>query len=126
MLYAEYEMNATRENYEYGKASPEDLRFTCNHNSEQTAVAKSSANRVFVDYAVYRLVKNQPQSEWTQLIASTSDTVYTDTGWETLPAALYQYAVVAKYTNNIESQPRLSNILAKDMEAEYSQRYKHR
>ncbi|MGI6479222.1 MAG: carboxypeptidase regulatory-like domain-containing protein [Salinivirgaceae bacterium] len=121
MLYAEYEMNATkRENYEYGKASPEDLRFTCNHNSEQTAVAKSSANRVFVDYAVYRLVKNQPQSEWTQLIASTSDTVYTDTGWETLPAALYQYAVVAKYTNNIESQPRLSNILAKDMEAEYT------
>jgi len=86
----------------------------------ETTTVENSASRVFVNYTLYRLLKDQPQAEWTQLVASTNDTSYTDTGWGALPAGQYRYAVVANYTNGVTSQPKLSNILAKDMETAYT------
>jgi len=119
-LVAEQEMNPTKvELLDISNLSSE-LRFTSAKEAGETTVVENSAERVFTNYKVYRLVKDQPQAEWTVLAASTTDTTYTDTGWEALPAAQYQYAVAAMYTNNVESSPRLSNILAKDMETEYT------
>ena len=123
-LVAEQEMNAPKaSDPAYSKALPAELRFTSARESgEATIIEKSenSASRALVDYKVYRLVKDQAQADWTVLATSVTDTTYTDTGWEALPAAQYQYAVAAMYDNNVESSPRLSNILAKDMETEYT------
>ena len=122
-LIAELEMNPTKvELLDISNLSSE-LRFTSAKEAGETTVVENSENnaeRVFVDYKVYRLVKDQAQADWTVLATSVTDTTYTDTGWEALPAAQYQYAVAAMYDNNVESSPRLSNILAKDMETEYT------
>jgi hypothetical protein len=122
-LVAEQEMNPTKvELLDISNLSSE-LRFTSAKEAGETTVVENSENnaeRVFVDYKVYRLVKDQAQADWTVLATSVTDTTYTDTGWEALPAAQYQYAVAAMYANNVESSPRLSNILAKDMETEYT------
>jgi len=102
---------------------PSEFRLTSAKEYGETTVVENienSASRAFVNYTLYRLVKDQPQADWTQLVASTNDTTYTDTGWGSLPAGLYQYAVVANYTNNVASQPKLSNIVAKDLEVEFT------
>ena len=122
-LHAEYEMNDSKVNNGDGSNILSDLRSTSAIESREITIVGNSENsvsRALVDYTLYRLIKDQPQAEWTELIASTTYTAYTDTVWETLPAGLYQYAVVANYTNNVVSKPRLSNILAKDLETEYT------
>jgi len=119
-LVAEYEMNSIKVT---AINIPSEFRLTSAKESGEATVVENienSASRAFVNYTLYRLVKGQPQADWTQLVAATTDTTYTDTGWGILPAGLYQYAVVANYTNGVASRPRLSNILAKDMEFEYT------
>lgn len=123
LLKSEYEMNTSTVNLKNSTASATTANTVSLHRSsdfENSTSTANNASRVFIDYSVYRLVRNQPQTEWTELVASTTDTIYTDTVWETLPANLYQYAVVANYSNNVVSAPTLSNILAKDMEAEFT------
>jgi len=123
LLKAEYEMNVQKANIGNDRALATTTNTVSLHRSsdfENSTSTANNASRVFIDYSVYRLVRNQPQAEWTELTASTTDTSYTDTGWGTLPANLYQYAVVANYSNNVASAPTLSNILAKDMEAEFT------
>jgi len=115
-LHAEYKINpptVTTINL------PSEFKLTSAKESGKPIIVDNSTSRVFTNYTIYRLVKDQPQAEWTQLATAYTDTAYTDISWGTLPAGLYQYAVVANYTNGVTSRPRLSNTLAKDMEAEF-------
>jgi hypothetical protein len=119
-LHAEYKMNPPTVT---AISLPSEFKLTSAKESGEITIienCKNSTSRAFTNYTLYRLAKDQPQAEWTQLAAAITDTAYTDTGWGTLSPAEYQYAVVANYTNGVTSRPKLSNILAKDMEVEFT------
>ncbi|MCL2435943.1 MAG: carboxypeptidase regulatory-like domain-containing protein, partial [Lentimicrobiaceae bacterium] len=68
------------------------------------------------EYAVYRLLEGQPESEWITLADDVTALTFTDNGWNTLAQGIYQYAVKAKYTSNYYSIAKLSNPLIQDIE----------
>ncbi|MDR0437476.1 MAG: carboxypeptidase regulatory-like domain-containing protein [Bacteroidales bacterium] len=79
------------------------------------------AEKAFLgEYVVYRFTQGQPQSEWTVLSNTISGTEYIDNAWNGLPWGIYQWAVVAKYSNNVVSNPRLTNIIMKDVYVPYT------
>jgi len=84
------------------------------------SVAQNSMPKSFENYTVYRLLQGQDPSEWTQLATNVADTFYIDNTWNALASGLYQYAVVANYTNGVTSPAVLSNVLPKDMEVAFT------
>lgn len=89
-------------------------------NTTVTSIRKATPqrnnDRSIVSYIVYRLIQGQAPAQWTTLTTQNApDTTYDDTNWGTLPAGLYQYAVKAVYTNNVNATAKLSNVLPKDM-----------
>ncbi len=82
--------------------------------------AKGSNSKVFQYYSVYRLLQGEPQSNWTLMASNVTDTFYVDNTWSNLSHGLYQYAVISHYTNNVLSEPVLSNALPRAMEIPYT------
>jgi len=78
-----------------------------------------STTRAHTGYNVYRLLKDQPEAQWSTLQSNTSALTYSDIQWNTLPMGEYQYAVKAVYTSGVLSNATLSNILPKDMYTNY-------
>jgi hypothetical protein len=72
-----------------------------------------AAKSLLGEYEVYRLVERTAFTEWQELATDHTGLSFTDNGWANLDtAAVYQYAIVAKYTNDI-SVPKFSNLLGK-------------
>ncbi len=69
--------------------------------------------RSLQSYTVYRLTTAQEndQSSWTQLATGITELTYTDEAFSGLDDDNYKYAVVAVYSNNVNSEPVLSNVL---------------
>jgi len=84
-----------------------------------TRFVHADANRVLIDYTVYRLMLGTENDEtsWTE-VATVADTVYADNSWNAVTAGLYKYAVKANYTNGVQSDADISNWLPKNMTAE--------
>jgi len=83
-------------------------------NTEVSLTWDAPATRELESYDVFRFseVNNQNPNEW-ELLASITETVYTDTGWEQLEPEMYQYAIVAQYTNSIVAEAAFSNVVEK-------------
>lgn len=66
-------------------------------------------------YKVYRFLEAHSlvPALWDLLAEEIVETCFVDTDWISLPPEFYQYAVVAVYTNGIESDAILSNVLEK-------------
>jgi hypothetical protein len=86
---------------------------------EQAAEPTAAYTPTPVGYTVYRLTEGQAEQSWTQL-GSVTGTNYTDAAWATLPANVYQFAVKAEYANSNFSAAKLTDIIGKDMEFEYT------
>jgi hypothetical protein len=69
-------------------------------------------NRLLVSYILYRLLKDQPEAEWTE-IAETAALEYNDEEWNSLPEGEYQYALKARYSGDNYSTAILSNVVTK-------------
>jgi len=81
---------------------------------------KSETTRTLVDYSVYRLLEGETDpNEWVLIADHVSALTATDNTWEEAATAIYQFAVVANYTNNV-SEPKFSNSLPKGMEAGFT------
>jgi len=87
---------------------------------QATYGAEASASKAMESYSVYRLLKGQPESEWTLLSDQVTDLHFTDSDWKSLPQGWYQWAVKVNYTNGVVSEPRFTNILSKNMKAEFT------
>ncbi len=78
---------------------------------------KASKDRSLEGYKIYRFnVENQDDHDLWDVIAenvSVTDTMYVDSTYAQLPIGSYRYAVSSIYTNNVESQATLSNVLIK-------------
>ncbi len=76
-----------------------------------------NSDRTFESYSVYRLLLGNEADEntWTEIASAIPDTNYTDTDWASLETGLYEYAVKANFSNNVQSDPAFSNWLPKDM-----------
>ena len=75
--------------------------------------------RIIESYAIYRLPfgeENNP-AVWEDITTGVSDTTYVDLTWNNVETGLYRYAVAAEYTNNVLSDPAISNWLAKNNSA---------
>ncbi|MDP8210894.1 MAG: carboxypeptidase regulatory-like domain-containing protein, partial [Candidatus Stygibacter australis] len=75
--------------------------------------------RIIESYAIYRLPfgeENNP-AVWEDITTGVSDTTYVDLTWNNVETGLYRYAVRAEYTNNVLSDPAISNWLAKNNSA---------
>ena len=75
--------------------------------------------RALEKYIVYRLKENQPESEWVLLSDNVTETNYIDNNWSGFSSGIYQYAVKAKYSGNVESVARISNKLLNKMLFDY-------
>ena len=84
-------------------------------NTEVTLTWDSPAARELEHYDVFRFneYNNQYPNLWELLSTVIDETVYIDTGWEQLDPDMYQYAVVAQYTNGIEAEAAFSNVIEK-------------
>ncbi|NQT65039.1 MAG: T9SS type A sorting domain-containing protein, partial [FCB group bacterium] len=81
-------------------------------NTEVTLTWDSPATREFEIYDILRFTEDNNQNPllW-ELLSSITETVYIDTDWEQLEPEMYQYAVVAQYTNGIEAEAAISNVV---------------
>ena len=81
-------------------------------NTEVTLTWDPPTVREFEIYDILRFTEynNQNPLEW-ELLTSLTEEVYVDTEWEQLEPEMYQYAVVAQYTNGIEADAALSNVV---------------
>jgi hypothetical protein len=66
-------------------------------------------------YDVYRLVERTAFTEWQELATDVTELSFTDKEWATVDSGVYQYAVVAKYTN-YTSVPKFSNRIGKGID----------
>ncbi len=84
-------------------------------NTEVLLTWNPPAVRELEFYDVFRFLEanNQNPNEWDLLSSIIDETVYTDTTWVQLEPELYQYAVVAQYTNGITAEAALSNVVEK-------------
>jgi len=80
---------------------------------------RKNPTRALEKYIVYRLKENQPESEWALLSDNVTETTYTDNNWSGFSSGIYQYAVKAKYSGNVESAARISNKLLNKMLFDY-------
>ena len=87
-----------------GSIAPITPKFMLNNNDNI---------RSLQSYTIYRLTTAQEndQSSWTQLATGITELTYTDNAFSGLDDADYKYAVVAVYSNDVNSEPILSNIL---------------
>ncbi|MCD6176504.1 MAG: T9SS type A sorting domain-containing protein [Candidatus Cloacimonetes bacterium] len=83
-------------------------------NTEVSLTWDAPATRELESYDVFRFleINNQNPNEW-ELLASITETVYADAGWEQLEPEMYQYSIVAQYTNSIIAEAALSNVVEK-------------
>lgn len=83
-------------------------------NTEVTLTWDAPSSRELEHYDVFRFleVNNQNPPLW-ELISSVTETVFIDTFWAQLEPEIYQYAVVAEYTNGISAEATLSNVVEK-------------
>lgn len=67
--------------------------------------------RDFESYTIYRFlaINSNDPTQWDLLEAAYDDTTYIDAGWISLNAQIYQFAVIANYTNGVISEAELSN-----------------
>ncbi len=72
--------------------------------------------RLIEGYVVYRFLHEDLGNEdnWLEL-ATVADTTYTDLSWDTVATGFYRYAVKAEYTNDVLSEPAVSNYVGKNM-----------
>ena len=84
-------------------------------NTEVSLTWNSPAIRELESYDVFRFleVNNQNQTDWELLSSIIDETFYVDTTWEQLDPEVYQYAIVAQYTNGIVAEAALSNVVEK-------------
>lgn len=77
----------------------------------------SKANKAFESYNIYRLVYGQENdtTNWELLSTNQTDTSYTDTNFSLLSYGFYKYAVIANYSNGVQSNAAISTGLAIDM-----------
>ncbi|PLX23661.1 MAG: hypothetical protein C0599_04045 [Salinivirgaceae bacterium] len=90
------------------------------YKPEAPIFALPSQNKEFVDYTVYRLVEGDAMGDWVEVGSNVTDTSFVDADWTNQTFGLYQYAVVANYTNGVLSEATLSNVLPKDMTVDYT------
>ncbi len=66
-------------------------------------------------YDVYRFLEihNAIPSFWELISEGSADTSFIDTGWILLEPDIYQYAVVAIYSNGLEAEAAFSNVVEK-------------
>jgi hypothetical protein len=78
--------------------------------------APQQAERELESYKVYRFleVNASVPSFWDLIADNFIETTVADSGWVSLNPDIYQYAVVAVYTNGLESDPAFSNVLEKE------------
>lgn len=83
-------------------------------NTEVTLTWDPPTVREFEIYDILRFTEdnNQNPLQW-ELLSSITEAVYTDASWEQLEPEMYQYAVVAQYTNGIEAEAAISNVVEK-------------
>lgn len=72
--------------------------------------------RVLLSYSVYRLLEEDTDNPeaWELLEEEITATHYTDTQWNELDNGEYIYAVMAKYSGDVMSEPAFSNVLASE------------
>ena len=76
-------------------------------------------SRILIGYRVYRTLQENLNNEslWTTLVQSQTDLSYTDITWSSLDNGVYHYLVRSIYTNNVLSEPGISNIVTRGMES---------
>ena len=80
----------------------------------QRVSVNANETRSLLSYNVYRFKKeDQNNSEAWDLLATVTETNYTDTGFATLEGGFYGYAVTANYTDDLESEAKMSNEVEK-------------
>ncbi len=84
-------------------------------NTEVSLTWDAPAVRELEFYDVFRFleVNNQNPDDWDLLSSVIDETVYIDTGWEQLEPEMYQYAIIAQYTNGIAAEAAFSNVVEK-------------
>ena len=84
-------------------------------NTEVSLTWDAPAVRELESYDVFRFLEanNQNPNDWELLSSVIDETVFTDTIWAQLEPEVYQYAIVAQYTNGITAEAALSNIVEK-------------
>jgi hypothetical protein len=116
-----YDMGkTTAPSFAYGKArsTQSDLELISNEPVQTDAPVytfNGNTEKALIDYTVYRFAEGTEMVDWTELATAVTETTYTDATWTDLDFGLYQYAVVANYTNDVTSDARLTNVLEKDM-----------
>ncbi len=84
-------------------------------------VADFKTNKALERFNVYRLFPEDidDPEQWINIASGIENWVYLDAEFGDLDDGVYQYAVIAVYTNDILSPPSFSNTLAKGMEVEW-------
>ena len=84
-------------------------------NTEVEITWDAPAIRELESYDVYRFleINNQNHLLWDMLSSVVDETVFVDTSWAQLEPDIYQYAVVAEYTNGVIAEAALSNVVEK-------------
>lgn len=80
------------------------------HQSKQ----KSASTKAQTGFIIYRMQSSQQNSPdtWTYLTRVPANVRnYLDTGWDSLPAGEYLYAVTAQYNHSSESEPAFSPVV---------------
>jgi hypothetical protein len=108
---------------ENGKSGGKNGYLSSARETGQFNIAQNPSERgtkMLLNYSVYRFIQGQEMANWTELATAVTDTFFVDNTWSEVASGSYQYAVVSNYTNNVTSNPAFSNILAKDMEVEFT------
>lgn len=85
-------------------------------SNRSTVFSAQTQSRVPVGYHVFKLMQGQEtqQNLWTQLTTTAiTDTAFTAPGWNDLPNGEHKWAVKTVYTNDVISNPAISNMLRK-------------
>jgi len=106
-----------------GPEPPDQRMMIANNFNQQSNLTRNGSVRNIRDdlrllenYNVYRFLDGDEQNEdnWT-LIGTAIDTTYTDLSWTDLTSGYYRYGVKAVYTNDVLSEPAISNIVERDI-----------
>jgi len=77
-------------------------------------------SKEMLNYSVFRLTEGQEEDEWDLLAENYTETEYIDEEWSELDRGAYQYAIKVKYTGDVYTIPRLSNILPNNIFVDYT------
>jgi hypothetical protein len=102
-VFPAYDVTAVQNEYE----TEAEIRW---HSPEQAEL---------ISYSLYILLWGDEENEedWINIASGLADTVYVDLSWETMPWAVYRYAVKVMNANNTPSEAAFSNWLGRDMYA---------